>query len=120
MKRCTTCGTERPLEQFAKSGFFEGRQTYKARCKPCVNEAMRAMRNDATRVHFENVREEESPHGKGIVKVTVAGWGYAPTVRRVPDQRNRRPGSGAVSLRGREDPVAVLTDDGSGLSGSAV
>jgi hypothetical protein len=111
VKKCTTCGTERPLEEFAKSGLLDGRQTYKSRCKPCMNATMRAIRSDSTRVHFENVRQEESPHGKGIVKVAVKGWGYARNVRTLPPPQRGRRRDRAVPLWDQEAPDVVVSSE---------
>jgi hypothetical protein len=77
---------------------------------------MRAIRNDATRVHFENVREEVSPHGKGVVKITAKGWGYAYNVRALPGPKRGRRRDRAVPVRDQKAPnVAVSLDHRPGL-----
>lgn len=75
-KTCTACKQEKPLGAFSKAGLWNGTQLYKGKCKDCTNESMRASRADQSRVHFENVRDERCPHGKGIRRVPVTGWGY--------------------------------------------
>lgn len=74
-KTCTACKQEKPLGAFSKAGLWNGTQLYKGKCKDCTNEAMRSLRSDQSRVHFENVREEPSPHPRELVRVPVPGWG---------------------------------------------
>lgn len=115
MKKCNACQQVLPLELFAKAGWHNGQQCYKSRCRACVNAQMRNARRDSVRTHVQNVREEVSPHGKGIVPVKAAGWGYARNVRAVPaGKRGRR--SGAVPVRNSEAAnVAVSPDNRPGL-----
>jgi hypothetical protein len=115
VKRCHTCQQTLPVELFAKAGKENGRQVYKSRCRSCVNEQMRSARRDGERTHVQNVREQVSPHGKGIVPVTVLGWGYARDVRAVQaGKRGRR--SGPVFIRDSQATnVVVPPDDGSKL-----
>lgn len=80
-KTCTTCKHTKPLDAFSKAGSWNGTQLYKGKCKDCTNEAMRSLRSDQSRVHFENVKEERCPHGRGIRKVAVPGWGYLGATR---------------------------------------
>lgn len=37
MKICTKCELEKPFSEFSKSGFRNGEQVYKSRCKPCLS-----------------------------------------------------------------------------------
>jgi|SRR5210317_1284950 hypothetical protein len=37
-KTCISCGEVKPLEEYTKNGFnTDGKQVYKAKCKPCYN-----------------------------------------------------------------------------------
>lgn len=111
VKRCTQCLRTLPLEVFSKGGKGpDGTQYYKSRCKPCMNEQLRNGRESDVRNHFENVREEVSPHGKGIRKVLVPGWGYAGAVRRMRGHgsgRDNRP----VPVRVEEAPRMAMPSD---------
>jgi len=71
MKFCPECRQTKPLDQFAKQGFFKGKQSYRPRCKGCYATKVRKARHD------QHVFTEVSPHGKGIVRVSVKGWGYS-------------------------------------------
>lgn len=42
MKVCKTCGTEKPLSEFQKTGVRDGIQRYKAHCKACQGARDRA------------------------------------------------------------------------------
>ena len=37
MKVCKKCGLDKPLSEFSKSGFRNGKQVYKSRCKKCLS-----------------------------------------------------------------------------------
>ena len=37
MKVCKKCGLDKPLSEFSKSGFRNGKQVYKSRCKNCLS-----------------------------------------------------------------------------------
>lgn len=78
-KVCTTCKKLKPVEAFARAGMGrEKQQLYKARCKECTNALMRDDRMTSPRNHHENVVRDRCPHGGGIRRVSVPGWGYAP------------------------------------------
>jgi cytochrome c1 len=73
--KCKQCGESKPRDEFAKAGYYRGRQTYRPTCKQCYAGKVRQVRHD------NHVVGELSPHPKDIVKLPVLGWGYAGVIR---------------------------------------
>jgi len=71
-RRCTQCRQVKPVTEFSPNGFKGGVQYYKSSCKTCHAEGQRTRRVS----HDQHVFTEVSPHGKGIVRVSVKGWGF--------------------------------------------
>lgn len=83
-KTCTRCEQEKPLSAFSKGGKWRGTQLYKSVCKECTNVAMRGERTkdgEIVRNHHENVTLEKSPHGHGLRRVPIKGWGFLGATR---------------------------------------
>lgn len=77
MKVCRTCLNAKPLECFAKAGTSQwtGAVQHRPDCKDCVKARERVS---GGRVHFDNATSQACPHGGGVRKVPIIGWGYRP------------------------------------------